>query len=99
MSILDNFARLHAPESIIIEKGVLRSFVMQHRSLRYTIRMGIEPDVWMVSIFSGDTESAAKRLYGTREDAEREARSMMGRWVQNRRKQSQLKTKDDNEQK
>jgi hypothetical protein len=55
---------------------------MQHRGVRYAIRMGIEPDAWSVAIYPGDTEAAAKRVYGTREDAEREARSMIDRWTQ-----------------
>jgi len=55
---------------------------MQHRGVRYAIRMGIEPDAWSVAIYPGDTEAPAKRVYGTREDAEREARSMIDRWTQ-----------------
>ena len=55
---------------------------MQHRGVRYAIRMGIEPDAWSVAIYPGDTEAPAKRVYGTREDAERQARSMIDRWTQ-----------------
>ena len=55
---------------------------MQHRGVRYAIRMGIEPDAWSVAIYPGDTEAAAKQVYGTREDAEREARFMIDRWTQ-----------------
>jgi hypothetical protein len=55
---------------------------MQHRGVRYAIRMGIEPDAWSVAIYPGDTEAPAKRVYGTREDAEREARSTIDRWTQ-----------------
>jgi hypothetical protein len=54
---------------------------MEHRGIRYTIRTGIEPDLWSVAIHPGGVESAAKRLYGTRENAEFHARSMIDRWL------------------
>jgi hypothetical protein len=76
-------------------------FAMHHRGVRYTILMGIEPSAWSVAIYPGDTETAAKRVYGTREHAEREAHSMINRWVQKRthREQSKLRIRDDDEQK
>jgi hypothetical protein len=55
---------------------------MEHQGVRYTIRAGIEPNVWFVAIHPGGVESAAKRVYGSREDAESEARSMIDRCLQ-----------------
>ena len=66
---------------------------MQYRGVRYTILMGIEPSAWSVAIYPGDTETAAKRVYGTREHAEREAHSMIDRWLQRHRSQMPDKLK------
>jgi hypothetical protein len=55
---------------------------MEHRGVRYTIRAGIERDMWSVAIHPDGTESRARLIYGTREDAECEARSMIDRWTQ-----------------
>jgi hypothetical protein len=55
---------------------------MEHWGVRYTIRVGIEPDLWSVTIHPGAVESAAKKVRGTRETAESHARSMINRWLQ-----------------
>jgi hypothetical protein len=57
---------------------------MEHRGVRYTIRAGIERNMWSVAIHPDGTESRARLIYGTREDAECEARSMIDRWTQGR---------------
>jgi hypothetical protein len=74
---------------------------VEHQGVRYTIRAGIEWDLWSVAIHPGDTESRARLIYGTREEAEFEARSMIDRWTQRitRRKQSRRKTAGDAERK
>ena len=51
---------------------------MEYRGVRYTIRVGIEPDMWSVAIYPGGVERA-KRFYGTRANAEFRARSMINR--------------------
>jgi hypothetical protein len=58
---------------------------MERRGVRYTIRIGIEPSAWSVTIHPGGIESAVKRVYGTREDAEAEAHSMIDRWLKEQR--------------
>jgi hypothetical protein len=55
---------------------------MEHRGMRYTIRAGIERNMWSVAIHPDGTEPRARLIYGTREDAEFEARSMIDRWTQ-----------------
>jgi len=50
---------------------------MEHPSVRYTIRAGIERDLWSVAIHPGGIESRANRVYGPRKDAEFEAHSMI----------------------
>jgi hypothetical protein len=76
---------------------------MEHQGVRYTIRAGIEPNLWSISIYPGGVESRANRIYGTREDAEFEARSMINRWMQSkpitRDRQSRRKTAGDAERK
>jgi hypothetical protein len=71
--------------------------------MRYTIRAGIERDLWSVAIHPGGTESRARLIYGTRDDAEFEARSMIDRWTQTKpvtgRRQSRRKTAHDAERK
>ena len=76
---------------------------MKHQGVRYTIRAGIERDLWSVAIHPGGTESRAKLIYGTREDAEFEARCMIANWAQGkpiaRRRQSRRKTAGNAERK
>jgi hypothetical protein len=67
---------------------------MQHRGVRYTIRLGIEPNVWSIAIHPDGVESAEKRIHGTRKKAEFEAHSMINEWC---RRQSKLKAAGDAE--
>jgi hypothetical protein len=63
---------------------------VEHRGVRYAIRVGIEPDVWSVAIYPGSVERA-NRFYGTRANAEFRARSMINRLLKEQnaeRKQS-----------
>jgi hypothetical protein len=55
---------------------------MDYRGVRYTIRAGIEPNLWSTSIYSDGVESRANRLYGPRKDAELQAHSMINEWLQ-----------------
>jgi hypothetical protein len=52
----------------------------EHRGVRYTIRAGIEPDLWSVAIYPGGVERAS-RFYGTRANAEFRTRSMINRFL------------------
>jgi hypothetical protein len=67
---------------------------MKHRGVRYTIRLGIEPNVWSIAIHPDGVESAEKRIHGTRKKAEFEAHSMIDGWY---RRKSKLKVADDAE--
>jgi len=58
---------------------------MEHRGVRYTIRVGIEPDLWSVAIYPDGAESVANRFYGTRANAEFRARSFIERWLKEQR--------------
>jgi hypothetical protein len=55
---------------------------MDYRGVRYTIRAGIEPNLWSISIYPDGVESRANRLYGPRKEAELQARSMINEWLQ-----------------
>jgi hypothetical protein len=55
---------------------------MDYRGVRYTIRAGIEPNLWSISIYPDGVESRADRLYGPRKDAELQAHSMIDGWLQ-----------------
>ena len=57
---------------------------MDYRGVRYTIRAGIEPNLWSISIYPDGIESRANRLYGPRKDAELQAHSMINEWLQKR---------------
>ena len=67
--------------------------------MRYTIRAGIERDLWSVAIHPGGIESRANRVCGPRKDAEFEAHSMIDGWLERHRGQSKLKTVRDAERK
>jgi hypothetical protein len=53
---------------------------MEYRGVRYTIRVGIEPDLWSVGIYP-DGVVVANRFYGTRANAEFRAHSLIERWL------------------
>jgi hypothetical protein len=72
---------------------------MDYRGVRYTIRAGIEPNLWSISIYPDGVESRANRAYGSRKDAEFQAHSMIDGWLQRNRGQSKLKTARDAERK
>jgi hypothetical protein len=57
---------------------------MEHRGVRYAIRIGIAPEQWRVSIDApGDEFPIERTVFGTREDAEITARSMINAWLRN----------------
>jgi hypothetical protein len=72
---------------------------MDYRGVRYTIRAGIEPNLWSISIYPDGVESRANRAYGSRKDAEFQAHSMIDGWLLRNRGQSKLKTARDAERK
>ncbi len=72
---------------------------MEHRGVRYTVRVGIEPDLWSVAIYPGGVESVANRFYGTRANAEFPARSMMERSLKEQRATRDRRPKLNAEQK
>jgi hypothetical protein len=72
----------------------VRDGSMERRGVRYTIRVGIEPGVWFITIHPGGVESVDKRFHGTRKEAEFEAHSMINEWC---RRQSKLKAAGDAE--
>jgi hypothetical protein len=51
---------------------------MQHRGVRYAIRIGIAPGQWCVAIYPPDDGIPKERpVFGTRQDAQGTARSMI----------------------
>jgi hypothetical protein len=60
---------------------------MEHRGVHYVIRMGIERGLWHVAIRPPVDALPKERIVsGTREDAEKTARSMIDRWISRRHK-------------
>jgi len=61
---------------------------MEHRGVRYAIRIGIERERWRVAIHPpGNVLPEERMVFGTREDAEITARSMIDAWLRKRRRQ------------
>ena len=55
---------------------------MEHRGVRYAIRMGIEREEWRVAIYpQGNGLPKERTVLGTHEDAEITARSMINAWL------------------
>jgi hypothetical protein len=57
---------------------------MEHRGIRYTIRVRIERNEWLVAIHPGDVEMPGKIVSGDRELAETLAHSMINTWLDRR---------------
>ena len=61
---------------------------MEHRGVRYTIRIGIERERWRVAIHPlGNVLPEERTVLGTRKDAENTARSLIDAWLRKRRRQ------------
>jgi hypothetical protein len=61
---------------------------MEHRGVRYAIRIGIERERWRVAIHPpGNVLPEERTVLGTRKDAEIIARSMIDAWLRKRRRQ------------
>jgi hypothetical protein len=69
----------------------------------YRLEFGRTMLLWSVAIHPDGTESRARLIYGTREDGEYEARSVIDRWTQGKpitqRGRSRRKTAGDAERK
>jgi hypothetical protein len=58
---------------------------MEHRGIRYAIRMGIAREEWRVAIYlPGIGLPKERTVFGTREDAKIKARSMINEWLKKR---------------
>jgi hypothetical protein len=58
---------------------------MEHRGIRYAIRIGIAREQWRVAIHvPGKTLPEERTVFGTRKDAETTARSMINAWLKKR---------------
>jgi hypothetical protein len=58
---------------------------MEHRDVRYAIRIGIARSQWQVAIYFPNNEVPEERaVVGTRQDAEIAARSMIDAWLKKR---------------
>jgi hypothetical protein len=64
---------------------------MEHRGVRYVIRIGIERSQWHVAIHPYDSLPKERTVFGTRDDALFHVHSMIDAWLQ--KKQSMLKVK------
>jgi uncharacterized protein YjiS (DUF1127 family) len=77
-------AKLHAlPTSWFGASGMVQDDFMEHRGVRYAIRIGIERKQWRVAIQDPGT-GFERTVFGTREDAEMTARSMINAWLKKR---------------
>ena len=60
---------------------------MEHKGVRYAIRIGIAREEWRVAIHIPDKRLPVERaVFGTREVALTEARSMINAWLKKRDK-------------
>jgi hypothetical protein len=57
---------------------------MEYRGIRYTIRVRVERDQWVVAIHPDDVEQRGRVMNGNRKQAELLARSMIAKWLEER---------------
>jgi hypothetical protein len=73
-----------------MNRDLVQSHVMEHKGIRYTVRIGIAREQWRVAIYPlGDGSPKEKTVTGTHEDAKIAARSMINSWL--KQQQSALK--------
>ena len=67
---------------------------MEHRGIRYAIRIGKAREEWRAVIHMPEKRLPVERaVFGTREDAKTEARSMINAWMKKRDKATRLPDK------
>jgi hypothetical protein len=54
---------------------------MEYRRIRYTVRARIERGEWHVAIYPDGVELPGKVIFGSREEAELQAHSMIDDWL------------------
>jgi hypothetical protein len=79
---LRTYSRI-APLPILVQH-----LLVKHRGIRYTIRARIVRGEWTVAIHPRGIEGAGKVFNGPRERAEQLARSMIDKWLSERRAQA-----------
>jgi hypothetical protein len=90
LAYIRQFAAECGELSVIVitdESGILvQSYAMEHRGIRYTVRIGIAREQWRVAIYPlGDELPKEKTVSGTHEDATKTARSMINSWLKQQR--------------
>jgi hypothetical protein len=67
------------------ESQLSQNDFMEHRGIRYAIKIGIAREQWRVAILiPGKRLPEERKVSGTREDAEATARSMINAWLKKR---------------
>jgi hypothetical protein len=57
-------------------------YFMEHRGVRYAIRIGIEREQWRVAIYIPDKRLPVERtVFGTRKDPKSTSHSMINAWL------------------
>ena len=73
---------------------LVQTISMEHRGVSYAIRIGIERERWRVAIHPpGNVLPEERTVFGTREDAEIAARSMIDAWLRKRSRYFDVGTK------
>jgi hypothetical protein len=62
-------------------RAAWRTYPVEYRGTRYTVRVGIEREQWYVAIHPAGVEMKGRVVNGSREDAELQARDMIDDWL------------------
>ena len=54
---------------------------MEYRGIRYTLRARIEREQWYVAIYPTGIEMKGRIVFGSREEAELQARALIDNWL------------------
>ena len=65
---------------------------MEYRGIRYIIRARIEREQWYVAIYPAGVEMKGRVVFGSREEAELQARALIDSWL---KRHSTQKLKSD----
>jgi hypothetical protein len=78
LNVIKRGAEFCDQDHILEPTSLVQNHFMQHRGVRYAIRIGIEREQWRVAIhFPGKGSPEERTVFGTRQDAEIAARSMI----------------------
>jgi hypothetical protein len=68
-------------DALLSFRFVSKLHAVEYRGIRYTLRARIEREQWYVAIYPAGVEMKGRVVFGSREEAELQARALINDWL------------------